>query len=46
MGSLESLNEVFQRHWAALGCPPAGTHTIQSINGYDLSIATVVLVAR
>lgn len=46
MGSPGRLKEVLLTHWSRLENPPAGPHAIKAINGHDLDIATVVLVAR
>ncbi|KAI4225747.1 MAG: hypothetical protein LQ349_007002 [Xanthoria aureola] len=46
MGSPGRLNEVLLTHWSRLENPPAGPHAIKAINGHNLDIATVVLVAR
>ena len=46
MGWLGCLNDTIVDHWALLERPLAGTPVAQSVNGRNLEIATVVIVAR
>lgn len=46
MGLSESLNEALLRHWALLESRAAGSRILKVIDGHNLDIATVVLVAR
>ena len=46
MGSSGSLNELLLTHWTSLERQLVSTPVVQSVDGHNLSIATVVLVAR
>lgn len=45
-GTSGASERVLLTHWSRLENPPAGPHAIKVINGHNLDIAKVVLVAR